>query len=140
MSAVKEPERLLHQIRARLPAGRGLLPADPALLGPLLGLVDSEEEIQKQLEQLIEEGVVRRVLVGTEPHLALGRTRRLTHLIAVSANATVSQPVKKVKRRDRELQKLISQDQEAERIILLRVGVVIFALIALLLIRALALE
>lgn len=115
-AAIPVHDALAERILGALTGEGELLPADPALLRAALGTDAPTAKVATAVDTLLAEGVVRRLVVGREPHLALSvRARELP---------APSKPADS----DADFDLEVAVDVEHERVMLYRVLLVLLAL------------
>lgn len=121
-----------------------LLPADPVILSRLWGdgAPTPPLEVGSRLEALVGLGLVRRIFVQREPHIALPRAHQATP--AERPEAPVAEPRATIApssstERSADFERLVTLDVERERVLLYRIAIVLEVLVAAVLLRALAL-
>jgi hypothetical protein len=136
---------LLTALRARLRAPGDLIPDDAGIVRGLLSdaVTCDEAELRVRLDHLADRGWLRQVVVGRERHLALGQPPPTTSEPAqpasadpAPASAASDKPAPEVEApADDGFQLRVEIDIETERVLLYRVGLVVSALVAIVLLR-----
>jgi hypothetical protein len=134
-----EVTRTLHALRGLLRGQGDLVPDDETILPRLLGASGgaSGAELRAHLDTLVQQGRLRRIIIGREHHLALGRGPR--ELIAVEEERGAAAPDPQTATVT-QFQTQLKVDVETERLLLYRVGIVVVAILALVLVRAIGLD
>jgi hypothetical protein len=153
--AVLATARLLATLRGLLRTPASLLPGDPVILQYLIGRAQwpDANALRMQLAALIRAGELRCVYIDREPHLALPRessaadgddmhaANQLATVPPAESRATIiEQPVPNAlpDGAASDFQLRVEVDIETERVLLYRVALVVSGIVALVLLRALA--
>ena len=132
--------RTLQAIRGVLRSSGDLVPDDEAIVGAVLGAAIGAERdgLRAHLDALVQQGLLRRVFVGREGHLALVSSPR-PPAARVAPPGTAPAPPPPT------LEVVVFQtrlkiDLETERVLLFRVSIVVFTILAFVLLRAVLLD
>jgi hypothetical protein len=132
--------RTLQAMRGVLRGSGDLLPDDEAIVGAVLGAALGAERagLRAHLDALVQQGLLRRVFVGSEGHLALASSPR-----EPAAPGGVRDPALDPAPAPLDVeifQTRLKIDMESERVLLYRVGIVVFTILAFVLLRAVVLD
>jgi hypothetical protein len=153
--AGEEVTRTLRAIRSVLRSPGDLVPDDDAIVGAVLGAALGAERagLRGHLDALVDQGLLRRVFVGREVHLALvaspkepkaageqGGEPAAPAAVAVTPAPAAVTGAPTVDPKVFVFQTRLKIDVELERALLYRVSIVIFGILAFVLLRAVVLD